>query len=381
MANGFSLRAATRSVDRHDGFATSVGTERFAARSAASGHVAPAHFRHASTGVQISSIGLGTYLGRPDSATDLAVEQAVAICLASGRVNILDTAINYRSQRAERSIGRGLARLLESGSVQRDEVFVATKAGYLAPDGESELTPSEWVRRELIDTGVLAAADIAGGAHAMTPRYLSDQIDRSRSNLGLATIDLLYLHNPAESQQAEVGAEEFRRRLALAFAELEKRRRDGSIRHYGIATWDSLRVGPDDPSYVSLESIVALAREIGGSEHGFRFVQFPFNLALPEAATLAVQRANDHLASTFDAAAALGLGCFTSVPLMQGRLARGATPAASREAATRAIQFARSAPGTIAPLVGQKSAEHLSQNLAIAARDPWERAEFDALLH
>ena len=365
-------------MERTAGSATADGTRRFASKAASAGRVAARHFRETAGGLRLSSIGLGTYLGRPDGPTDLAVEQAASVCLTSGRVNVLDTAINYRYQRAERSLGRALARLFAGQVIDRDEVFVATKAGYLAPDGESGLTPAEWVDRELIGRRVLRPEEIVGGSHAMTPRYLSDQIDRSRTNLGLATIDLLYLHNVGESQLAETGREAFSGRLRDAFAELERRRTDGSIRSYGLATWDSFRVGPDAASYLSLEDVVALAREVGGAHHGLRFIQFPFNLAMPEAATLTTQPVEGRAFSLFDAAEALGVGCFTSVPLLQGRLARGTDPEEARHAATRAIQFARGAPGTIGPLVGQKTPEHLSQNLAIAATDPWDRATFDA---
>jgi aryl-alcohol dehydrogenase-like predicted oxidoreductase len=227
--------------------------------------------------------------------------------------------------------------------------------------------------------GILRTEEIVGGSHAMTARYLSDQLDRSRENLGVDSVDLLYLHNPGESQLGEVGRDEFGRRLAEAFRELERRRALGDLRAYGLATWDSFRLPPDDPSYLSLEAVVGVAREVGGEEHGFRYIQFPFNLSMPEAATLSLQRVGGRAHTLFDAASALGLGCFTSVPLMQGRLARGAsTPEGGP--VVRALQFARSAPGTIAPLVGQKTPEHLSEDLAVAGRDPWDRAMFDAAL-
>ena len=308
------------------------------------------------------------------------MEQAVSICLGSGRINVIDTAINYRYQRAERSIGRALARLMDTGSIARDEVFVATKAGYLAPDGESGLTPQAWVERELVSSGILAAEDIVGGSHSMAPKYLSDQIDRSRANLGLETLDLLYLHNAAESQLEEVEPAEFRRRLAAAFAELERRRTMGALRYYGLATWDALRIPPDQRSYVALEDLVALAEEVGGHDHGFRFVQFPFNLAMPEAATLSLQPVGGRPRTLFQAARELGMGCFTSVPLMQGRLAQPSAHRTATAASVRALQFARGAPGTIAPLVGQKTAEHLSANLAVASEPPWDGPTFEAAL-
>jgi aryl-alcohol dehydrogenase-like predicted oxidoreductase len=49
-------------------------------------------------------------------------------------------------------------------------------------------------------------------------------------------------------------------------------------------------------------------------------------------------------------------------------------------AAQTALQFARSAPGTIGPLVGQKRSEHLSENLEVASRPPWTPEQFLALV-
>ena len=49
---------------------------------------------------------------------------------------MLDTAINYRYQKAERSIGRAFNNLIKEGSVSREEIFVASKAGYLTEDAD-----------------------------------------------------------------------------------------------------------------------------------------------------------------------------------------------------------------------------------------------------
>lgn len=359
-----------------EGRATPEGTRRFALRSAERVHLPPAHFRRAPGGLTLSSIGLGTYIGRPDPQTDTAVEEAVRVCLESGRVNVLDSAINYRYQRAERSVGRAVAHLVDGGRVARDEVFVATKAGYLAPDAEDARTPQRYVEEVLIASGALDPNDIVDGSHAMSPSYLADQLERSRTNLGLATIDLFYLHNAADAQLPVVGPMEFRERLRRAFEFLERRRSDGSIVAYGLATWDSLRLAEPDPRHLDLGSVVELAEEVGGKEHGFCFVQAPFSLAMPEAASVPSQRLGGRRVSLFAAAEALGIGVFTSVPLHQGQLTRGGSAVAGLSPAQAALQFARSAPGNLAALVGQKRADHLAENLEVAGREPWTEAEF-----
>jgi len=362
------------------GHANSVGTSRFRDRAVSARRLPAEHFREAAGDLLLSSVGLGTYIGPPDGPTDLAVEQAVLVCLTSGRVNVLDTAINYRHQRAERSVGRALGSLIERGEVARDEVFVATKNGYLAPDAESSTPASRWVEEELLRPGILRPEDVVDGCHAMSASYLTDQFERSRRNLGLATIDLLYLHNAADAQIPEVGVDEFSARLRGAFRLYERFRDQGHLRAYGLATWDCLRARPDDPSFFALETAVQLAHEVGGDDHGFRFVQFPFNIAMPEAVSLRNQPVAGDRTTLFDAAQRLGVSCFTSVPLVQGQLARSGPKRDGLSRAQTALQFARSAPGTIGPLVGQKRPEHLSENLEIAARRPWDRDEFLALV-
>ncbi|MCI4323620.1 MAG: aldo/keto reductase [Thermoplasmata archaeon] len=359
------------------GLATPEGTRRFAERGIASHHLPPEHFRTTPDGLTLSSIGLGTYLGPADTMTDTAVEQAALLCATSGRINVFDTAINYRHQRAERSLGRSFGQIVDGGRpVLRDELFVATKVGYLAPDGESGLPAHQWIERELLEPGVVRPNEIVGGSHVMTRRFMLDQVARSQKNLGLATIDLLYLHNAPDSQLEAVGRSEFRDRLTEAFRTLESLRSDGAIGSYGLATWDSLRVPRSHPLYLGLGEAVAIAREVGGETHGFRYIQFPFNLALPEAASVKNQMVGDVRMTLLEAAPRLGLASFTSVPLLQGQLVQSGPALGGLSTAQSALQFARSAPGVLAPLVGQKQPEHLSENLQVAERPPWEPAEF-----
>ena len=367
-------------VPRIAGRAGSGPTGEFAARAVERHHLPASHFRTGPDGLRLSSLGLGTYIGAPDGATDRAVEEAVAVSVSSGRINVVDTAINYRYQRAERSVGRALGRLVERGALRREEVFVATKHGYLAPDGESPIPLEEWVGRELLRKGVLAKRDIVDESHAMSPSYLDDQLERSRRNLNLETIDLVYLHNAADAQLPVLGRTEFLNRLLEAFRFLERARQEGRLGAYGLATWESLRVPRSDVAYLSLEEAVATAKEAGGEAHGFRFVQFPFNLAMPEAASVRNQPVQGERRTLFAAAQALGVGCFTSVPLGQGQFARVGPTLDGLTAAQTAVQFARSAPGALSALIGQKRPEHLSENLRLAERAPWAESEFGRLL-
>src|SRR5687767_9579386 len=107
--------------------ATAEGTARYVSRFPE--QVAAGFYRQAGD-LRVSSLGLGTYLGEMDEATDDAYAEAV-VAAVHGGLNFLDAAINYRHQRSERSIGSALSFLFRSGEFQREEVVVCTKAGFL----------------------------------------------------------------------------------------------------------------------------------------------------------------------------------------------------------------------------------------------------------
>ncbi|HIH68986.1 MAG TPA: aldo/keto reductase, partial [Candidatus Nitrosotenuis sp.] len=147
----------------------------------------------------LSNVGIGTYLGNPDSQTDTLVEEAVRKSILSG-INVIDTAINYRAQKAERSVGKAIASLISAGKIERNQIFVSTKNGYVTNDGDIKEDFWAYVQREYANSGVIRANDISSGYHCMTVPYLQDQLNRSLKNLGLECIDLMYLHNSVEGQ-------------------------------------------------------------------------------------------------------------------------------------------------------------------------------------
>src|SRR5512133_2776683 len=104
-------------------YATTEGTTRYSDRFP---QYRDAAFYRSARGLQVSSLGIGTYLGADDDAADHAYTEAL-IAAGEGGINLFDCAINYRGQRSERCIGAALQKL------QRDEIVVCTKAGFLTP--------------------------------------------------------------------------------------------------------------------------------------------------------------------------------------------------------------------------------------------------------
>ena len=349
------------------GSATPAGTVAY--RAALGGVARNGHFREW-RGLALSSVGIGTYLGREDDVTDALYEAAIERALLSG-INVIDSAVNYRRQRSERAVGRALAKAVGAGQVGREGVVVATKGGFLPFDGPPPL-------------GLLGAGDLVGGSHCITPRYLEDQIERSRTNLGLETIDIYYLHNP-ETQLGEVDRVELERRLRAAFEALETAVSDGCIARYGTATWTGFRADPSAADYLSLAELVAIASEVGGQDHHFEVVQLPYNLGMPEAFTRANQRVKDRTVPVLEAARQLGIFVMASASVHQGQLTRNLPPMITEyipgltSDAQRALQFVRSTPGIGTALVGMKSAGHVEENTKVGAVPPMAWEQFQRL--
>jgi len=352
------------------GYATSEGTAAY--RQRFSRTCAAGHFRSAAD-LWLSSIGLGTYLGEPDERADALYGTAIGRALELG-CNVLDTAINYRHQRSERIIGQTLAACVQAGKVSREAVVVATKGGYIAFDGAVPSDPRSYVHSQFIATGLATSSDIVDW-NCVAPRYIDAQVEQSLRNLGLECIDIYYLHNP-EAQLQKRTRQEFYKQLEETFTILEGKVAAGKIRHYGTATWNGYRQAPTARDVLFLNDLVDIAERVGGSQHHFKVVQLPYNLAMMEALTQRNQRQNKTMVSFLEAAHDADITVMASASILQGRLSHQ-LPTAIGEALTglhsdaqRAIQFVRSTPGITTALVGMKSVAHVEHNLELATIAP-----------
>jgi hypothetical protein len=150
------------------GFATPEGTATYARNATAKNTNPPvlaAHFQPLSItspanqsplwqGLSLSSLGMGTYIGQADEETNLLVTQAVIASVESGAINVIDTAINYRNQLAERSVGEALHALSKKGYT-REQLFVSTKNGYLSPDADQPMDMRTWFQNTFFAPGLM----------------------------------------------------------------------------------------------------------------------------------------------------------------------------------------------------------------------------------
>jgi aryl-alcohol dehydrogenase-like predicted oxidoreductase len=298
----------------------------------------------------LSPIGIGTYLGNADEATDASYTCAVVRAVQLG-CNVIDTAANYRFQRSERSIGRALEILTNEHSVAREQLVICTKGGYIPFDGAPPRSMREYVLETFVKPGIASFEDFVDG-HCMTPAYLQSQLDQSLRNMGVEYVDVYYVHNP-ESQLGRVSGPEFYARLKRAFERLEQNRSEGKLKHYGVATWNGFRVPVESGRHHSLVRMIELAREVGGEAHGFHFIQLPFNPAMTEARTVANEMVDGERVAVLEAAKRLGVTVIASASLLQGRI----DP-------RTAIHFVRSTEGITTALIGMSRVEHVEENLA-----------------
>lgn len=331
----------------------------------------------------LTSLGIGTALGAPSDEEDAAYDAALRCAIELG-VNHIDTAINYRCQRSERTIGRTLreidsragSRTGPNGNGGASPLFVTTKGGYLpleAPPPASKDEYRAYIQREYLDTGIIQGAELVAGGHCIAPRFLRDQVKRSVANLGLPRIDIYYIHNP-EQQLDAVSRDEFDNRMHAAFMELESCVRDGLIGSYGCATWNGLRVPVSAPNHISIESLVATARDVAGTEHHLVAVEMPVNLGMMEGVRVATQTVNGQERTSLEAADEMGLAMIAVAPLMQGRLARDLPPAAraafpeATSDAACALSFVRMLPNVASIVVGMRDVQHVQDNVAFFSR-------------
>lgn len=338
------------------GWGTQEGAKRLMSRCVQP--VLPTFYRHTQD-LLVSSLGIGN--ARHDM-TDAAGAAAVEAAL-NGGVNLIDTSLNYRAQLAERATGTAIRTFVRKGG-HRDEIVVCTKAGYLVPGA--------------VPNSELASNDVAGGTHCIAPAFLADQLQRSRLNLGLETIDVYYLHNP-ETQLMFVDRKEFMKRIRAAFESLERGASNNFLRYYGIATWNGCRsLGRCG---LSLAALTDAAREVAGEQHRFRFVELPFNFSMPEARTLCIEGGDTTLAI----AERLNLSVIASATLLRATLSRNLPHELSQlmpglvTDAQRAIQFTRSTPTIVSALVGMGDLAHVGENLAVARVPPLTSIEYERM--
>ena len=313
-------------------------------------------------------------------------------------INVIDTSINYLGQRAEKAIGKALKRVVtDEKIVPREAIFLATKAGFIPRDSEEEKTNEEILKTWSEEWNGASAAravedgeenypkfprnEIVNGKHCIAPACLDMSIKSSLKNLGVSTIDLLYLHNVENQFKDEfLSRDDAFDRLTRAFERLEWYREHDVIKYYGLATWNAFRSDITDDSALTLHDVLDVAEHVGGTNHGFRFIQLPLSVNLPEAA---INEYMEQRMTFLEHASNLGITVIASRSIdaaVEKRIANSVdimktckvegldvdhTDNKKLSYVAEALNMVRSTPGIALALVGMKSQAHIKDNLGL----------------
>lgn len=227
----------------------------------------------------VSAAGFGCYRVSTGTASYFEAMSG-ALC---GGINIIDTSTNYADGGSEELVGQVLTKVIADGRVDRDQIVVVSKAGYLqgrnyalSQQRKAQGKPFQ----DLVNYG-------EGLEHCIHPEFLADQLQRSLQRLNLETLDVFLLHNPeyyldwCAKQAMDIGQAraEFYERIAKAFEFLENEVSLGRIQSYGISS-NTFPSAAEDADFVSLDQVWQVARSVS-EQHHFHVIQMPMNLYEP----------------------------------------------------------------------------------------------------
>jgi len=308
------------------------------------------------TGISVSEIGFGgsriggVFAGSSGARQALAVLQEA---LDAG-ITFFDTADMYAQGESEALIGTAFRGC-------RDRVVLATKGGFCLPARRNLIRRIKPLVRPIVQALGLKRARLPSGisgalSQDFSPPYLTRALEASLKRLRTDYVDLYQLHSPsAQFMQTTAFGE--------ALQALERLKKQGKLRFYGIAT-----EVPEDAPYCL-------------ASPGISSVQIGFGL-------LDLQALEQGMLAT---AATRGLGviargCYGGGLLKDGTdevQLRAITPKWKRILALRefsdrtgrlvlesALQFCRCTPAVSVTILGMHTVQHLRDSLRYLAGSP-----------
>ncbi|MEK7486674.1 MAG: aldo/keto reductase, partial [Planctomycetota bacterium] len=211
------------------------------------------------TGLHVSPYGFGCYRVH---IRNPAFQDALKMALLNG-CNLIDTSSNYGGDGgSEQLVGHVLGELFSTRQLQREEVVIVTKVGYVQGTNMA-LAQKRLQEKQPFPEMVRYTADCW---HCIHPEFLENQLERSLKQLQVQKIDVYLLHNPEyfliaskkKSTSAQEKIEEaYYQRISLAFDWMEKQVAQGKIASYGISS-NTFPRSEDDETFTSLEKVLAL---------------------------------------------------------------------------------------------------------------------------
>lgn len=274
------------------------------------------------TDLTASKIGYGSYRVdyRFDEHTATLRKAIQAGC------NLVDTSSNYTDGGSETLIGNVLSDQISTGQIERSEIIVVSKVGYIQGQNLDEATRREGEGKPWEE--VVKYMD--GCWHCIHPDFLVDQWKRSSDRLQLDTIDVYLLHNPeyflSDAHKRNSGANladirnTFYDRIYRAFIQMEHFVGEGKICYYGISS-NTFPSSKADFEHASLQRCYDAACDAARTVHGnrgenhFKTIQLPYNLFEHAALSEVNNTINGQDMTVLEGAETLGIGVLVNRPL------------------------------------------------------------------
>jgi aryl-alcohol dehydrogenase-like predicted oxidoreductase len=309
------------------------------------------------TDLRVSSIGLGCariggiFKQDPGSFVDLL---GAAL---DGGINFFDTADMYSQGESETLLGRAFQR-------RREQVIIATKAGYRLPAQRRAIARIKPLVRPLIRLLGLRRESLPSAVRGapsqdFSPAYLRRCIEGSLTRLRTDRLDLFQLHSPP----AEVVA-----RGDWAGA-LDALRAEGKIRWYGVSCDDAAAAH----AALQFPGVSSLQLPLSMIEHGIADAVLPLARERGVAVIARECLANGLLAKD---PAQLDLGAYCKTQdeqaLRRRQLAKAQqlADALGTSVPRLALQYASELPGVAVALVGLRTHDQLARMLKLLAEPP-----------
>ena len=263
-------------------------------------------------------IALGTHTGDFSKEDSKSYVQAIIHAIQNG-INTIDGAINYRGMLSELDESAAIHTLIDSGAVQREELFITSKAGLLFGDIQAGMNPLKYLSEILEPNGINKDdfVEYEGLYQTLNPRFYQIALDKTLENLGLEYLDLHYIHIP-EISRLQLSKEQFYDRMYTLLEWYEEKVIEGKIRYYGLALEFMVEEADDTKWHFEIEEIKKMADQIADGKSHLRYVLFEYNMFCDSGKTVANQTVSASKCSLIEACHKLGIETVASMPFAMG---------------------------------------------------------------
>lgn len=133
--------------------------------------------------------------------------------ILSGTINMVDTSNNFRYKKSERTVGAAIRYLMKEKYVQREEMIIASKGGFIAEDADLGITQTTILKNLLANNTISSPSEVYQ-LNCIEPAFINQQFEDTLDNIGLKTLDFYSLNLP-EIHLTRLNRPDFYRRLIV----------------------------------------------------------------------------------------------------------------------------------------------------------------------